>query len=150
MNKDKQLSLAIEIAAHHHSGQYDKGGNPYILHPIHIMNELLFDKQLATIAVLHDVVEDTSMTIEALSSAGFSLRVINAIKCLTHVEDQSYDAYIEVICGNYDAIRVKRKDLEHNSNITRLKGITEKDLLRTEKYYKAFVLLSEAKRTFER
>ena len=150
MNKQKQLALAIQTAAHYHAGQFDKGGKPYILHPLHLMNQLLFDTQLATIAVLHDVVEDSNITILDLMTIGMSGRVISALKLLTHNKNQSYEDYIEGICGNFDAIRVKRKDLEHNTAITRLKGIGPKDIARMEKYHKAFVRLTEAKRAWSK
>jgi len=133
-----------------HRNQVDKGGNPYILHPLHLMNQLLFDTQLATIAVLHDVLEDTGMTISDLSRIGISQRVTSSLELLTHELGQSYDEYIDGICANYDAIRVKRKDLQHNSDITRLKGVTPKDLARMEKYHRAFMRLTEAKRAFNR
>lgn len=149
MNKQKQLAVAIEIAVTAHSGQFDRGGHPYILHPLHLMNQLMFDKQLATIAILHDTVEDSDVTLVSLATAGMSPRVIVALTLLTH-GDESYEDYIDAICSNYDAIRVKRKDLEHNSDITRLKGVTEKDLLRIKKYHDAFVKLTTAKREFDR
>ena len=114
------------------------------------MNSLLFDTQLATIAVLHDVVEDSNITLEKLKQVGMSPRVISALMCLTHKNSQSYEEYIEDICSNYDAIRVKRKDLEHNSDITRLKGVGLKDIARMEKYHKSFMRLTEAKRAYER
>ena len=150
MDKQQQLSKAVNIAAHAHVAQFDKGGKPYILHPIHLMSQLLFDTQLATIAVLHDVVEDSNWTLADLKREGMSARVISALMCLTHEKGQSYEDYIEGICTNYDAIRVKRKDLEHNSEITRLKGVGPKDIARMEKYHKAFVRLTEAKRAYER
>lgn len=149
MNEQEQLSHAISIASTAHLDQFDKGGKPYILHPLHLMNQLLFDVQLATIAVLHDVIEDSDMTIEKLSKLGFSERVTKALRLLTHNKEISYEQYIEAICTNYDAIRVKRKDLEHNSDITRLTGIKDKDLKRIEKYHKAFMRLSEAKKEFQ-
>jgi (p)ppGpp synthase/HD superfamily hydrolase len=148
MNEQEQLSHAIHIASTAHLNQYDKGGKPYILHPIHLMTQLLFDVQLATIAVLHDVVEDSDITIEKLSGIGFSKRVINALELLTHKKEVPYEQYIEKICTNYDAVRVKRKDLEHNSDITRLVGIKERDIRRIEKYHRAFIRLSEAKEQF--
>ncbi|MBL4851143.1 MAG: hypothetical protein JKY90_02510 [Gammaproteobacteria bacterium] len=153
MTKNEQLGRAIVIACNAHEGQFDKGGNPYILHPLHLMDQLLFDKQLATIAVLHDVVEDSDgkVTIATLGKEGFSERVCAALDLLTHRKGDDYiESYIKRICTSYDAIRVKRKDLAHNSDITRLKGITEKDLKRMEKYHCAFVLLTEAKRNFDR
>ncbi|UZE97277.1 hypothetical protein [Alkalimarinus alittae] len=147
-NKNKQLEKAIQIAVSAHRGQFDRGGKPYILHPLHLMNQLMFDIELATIAVLHDVIEDSDITLEHLEEEGFSERVCTALTYLTHKSGQSYEDYISDIAQNYDAIRVKRKDLEHNSDITRLKGVKEKDLLRMKRYHKAFVLLSKAKAEF--
>ena len=153
MNKMQQLSLAIKIATEAHYGQFDKGGKPYILHPLHLMNQLMYDIQLATIAVLHDVVEDSDITLDDLDSMGFSPRILNALNLLTHKHNQTYISYILKICGNYDAIRVKRKDLQHNLDVTRLKnkdGLSHKDLQRITKYNKAFIKLTQAKRNFER
>lgn len=144
------LGEAIVIATHAHDGQFDKGGKPYILHPLHLMTKLMFDIELATIAVLHDVIEDSPVTIAELAELGFSPRTLVALELLTHKKGDSYTAYIYKISRNYDAIRVKRKDLEHNSDITRLKGVTGKDLLRIEKYHKAFIYLGDARAAFER
>lgn len=148
MNKYEQLNKAINIASKAHINQYDKGGKPYILHPLHLMNQLLFDTELATIAVLHDVVEDSEISFEYLDEKGFNSRILSALILLTHDKKHSYDEYIGLISTNYDAIRVKRKDLEHNSDITRLKGVTKKDLDRIEKYHRAFIKLGNAKREF--
>lgn len=142
----QQLALAIHIASTEHLKQFDMGGKPYIIHPLHIMNQMLFDTQLATIAVLHDVVEDSDVTIVELCNYGFSTRVLEALTLLTHKEGDSYlDVYIAGICTNYDAIRVKRKDIEHNSCVTRLKGLREKDFERSKKYLTAFKILGDAK-----
>ena len=146
MNNNRQLAVAISIAAGVHSDQFDQGGKPYILHPLHLMNQLLFDTELATIAVLHDVVEDSELTLNYFTHFGFNKRVIDALELLTHKESDSYEEYIEKIATNIDAIRVKRKDLEHNSCITRLKGIRVKDLERVTKYHKAFERLGAAKK----
>ena len=148
MDKQKQLALGIRIAVDTHDGQFDKSGQPYILHPLNLMSQLMFDVELATIAVLHDVVEDSKgkITIEVLRELGFSSRVLIAVDLLTHKPTDSYEEYIEKICPSYDAIRIKRKDLEHNSSITRLKGITAKDHARMDKYHKSFLILGEAKR----
>lgn len=147
-NENKQLADAISFASSAHKGQFDKGGDPYILHPLHLMNQLLWDKTLAAIAVMHDVVEDSDITLEILESVGFSQRIVSALDCLTHRDGESYNDYIERICTNKDAITVKRKDLEHNSDITRLKGVSAKDLARMEKYHKSFLKLGEARRKF--
>lgn len=151
MTPEQQLNLAINIASHAHLNQYDKGGKPYILHPLYVMNQLLFDLELATIGVLHDVVEDCEeIDIKHLESEGFSERVTKALELLTHNPSDDYlDVYIQGICTNYDAIRVKRKDLEHNSDITRLKGVMPKDTARLKKYHEAFILLNRAKKEFQ-
>ena len=153
MNKQDQLAKAIRIATYAHMKQFDKGGNPYILHPLHLMTQLLFDTQLATIAVLHDVIEDSDYTIKELVNLKFSNRITNAVALLTHLPHMTYDEYIKGITGNYDAIRVKRKDLAHNLDVTRLKNkdeLTDKDIARIIKYHKAFIRLTAAKRDFER
>ena len=141
----KMLAKAIFIASEAHKNQVDKSGKAYILHPLHLMNQLLYDTDLAIIAVLHDVVEDSHWTIELLRQQGFDNRVLEALSLLTHLENDSYKEYIDKICSNQDAITVKRKDLQHNSDITRLKGVTSKDIARMEKYHKAFIKLGNAR-----
>ena len=152
MNKQQQLSTAIRIASQVHEYQFDKGGKSYILHPLRLMMQLMFDIQLATIAILHDVIEDSDgkITLKILMEMGFSKRVLEGIEFLTHYPKDDYlKVYIPRICLSYDAIRVKRKDLGDNSDITRLKGVGSKDIVRIEKYHKAFLILGEAKRKFE-
>ena len=149
MTEYEELSKAISVATMAHEGQFDKGGKPYILHPLHLMNQLMFDVQLATIAVLHDVVEDSLFTFDDLVAEGFSDRVLAALILLTHDDSDGYlEDYIPKICTNYDAVRVKRKDLEHNTDITRLKGVRDKDLERLRKYHTAFVMLGDARKSF--
>lgn len=145
----EMLGQAIRLAANAHSTQFDKGGKPYILHPLFLMNQLLYDTELAIIAVLHDVIEDTLYTLTELIEYGYSERVILALALLTHNTDETYEEYIEGICTNYDAIRVKRKDLDHNSRILRLKGTRPKDFERLEKYHRAYVKLGEARKKFK-
>lgn len=151
-DKYNMLDKAILIATLTHTGQFDKGGKPYILHPLYLMSQLMYDTELATIAVLHDVIEDSrgQVTLKDLQGEGFSARVIVALDLLTHKKGVPYEDYIEGIASNFDAIRVKRKDLGHNSDITRLKGVTEKDLTRMEKYHRAFLRLGEARKNFDR
>ena len=145
LSKQEQLGLAIHIAAEGHLGQFDKGEKPYILHPLHLMEQLLFDMELATIAVLHDVPEDTAWTVEDLVAKGFSKRVTDALVLLTHNRGEPYGEYINGMLDNYDCIRVKRKDIDHNSRVIRLKGVSEKDLARIEKYHRAYITLGEAR-----
>lgn len=136
------LGRAIEIATLAHSGQVDKGGRPYILHPLWVMNKVrhLGDDYMI-VGVLHDVVEDSEWTINELRNEGFSDEVTTALYLLTHTKDQSYDDYIKSISLNPLARAVKIRDLEHNTKITRLKGLRKKDFDRMEKYHRAYVYL---------
>lgn len=135
---------AMFIAAREHLGVRDKGGHAYILHPMRIAMRLRTqDEELLSIAILHDVVEDSKLTFEDLKSEGFSDRVINALKLLTHQKGVSYDDYIDAMRGNRDALRVKREDLRDNSDITRLKGVREKDFQRMNKYIKSFIKVEQ-------
>uniref|UniRef100_A0AAU7PII5 Uncharacterized protein n=1 Tax=Salmonella phage SalP219 TaxID=3158864 RepID=A0AAU7PII5_9CAUD len=146
----QELALAIKIAAEGHLNQKDKGGNPYILHPLKVMHYLKTDDfQLMAIAALHDVLEDTDVTAADLVMLGFSNRVKDAVVILTKKEGQSPEEYFENIALNYDAVRVKLADLRHNSDVRRLKGLTDKDLLRVRKYHNLYIRLTEAKRLHE-
>ena len=146
-NKNVQdlLSTAIAMAACAHEGVLDRGGNAYITHPIRIMMRLRTnDAELMSIAILHDTIEDAPdiVSFKALIDAGFSTRVINALQLLTHSNDDSYEDYIKKIATNKDALRVKLEDLKDNSDLTRLKGVTQKDFNRVIKYQKAYTYLS--------
>ncbi len=136
MMKGEYLAKMLVMATNAHAGQFDKGGVPYILHPLKVMHYLKTDDEdLMIIALGHDIVEDTSVTFEDLHNAGFSFRVIAGIGALTKRPDQTFEEYKSIVMGNDDAIRVKMADLRHNSDIRRLKGVTAKDIERTVKYY---------------
>ena len=138
------LASAIAIAAIVHEEQEDKGGKPYILHPLRMMMRLRTnDEELMSIAVLHDVVEDSEWTFDDLRRSGFSERVIRGVDALTKEGNESYEDFIKRCAINPDAKIVKREDLRDNSDITRLKGLRQKDFERLEKYSKAFVYLSD-------
>ena len=151
MTDEIQLSTAIAYAAQVHAGQLDKGGKPYILHPLWVMDRVLPDLQLAMIAVLHDVIEDSSGDYEwrwsrLIRSAVVSTRTHAALILLTRYLDDDYmDVYIEKICTNLDAVTIKMWDLTHNLDLTRLIAVTEKDELRHRRYCKAFNRLAKAK-----
>lgn len=93
------------------------------------------------IAILHDAVEDGKVTFNELQEKGFSDRVVNALKLLTHQKGIQYEDYIYNMRHNYDALRVKREDLKDNSDLSRLKGISEKDLDRLNKYAVAYTTI---------
>lgn len=138
------LSLAVSLAAKVFVGVTDRGGNPYILHCLQVMNWVdQNDQELMQIAVLHDVVEDSDYTFNDLRVMGFNDRVVSALESLTHWEGESYGDYIHRVATNRDSIKVKLADLRHNSDITRIKGLREKDIARIEKYHRAYVYLSQ-------
>ena len=138
------LALAIQFASDRHAQQVDKGGKPYILHPLRVMMRLRTnDEELMAIAVLHDVVEDCGVTFYELRALGFSERIVRAVNLLTRRPGESYEYFIEQLAGNKDALRVKREDLRDNSDITRMRGIGEKDIARLQKYMRAFVRVEE-------
>ena len=130
----------IVIATNAHAGQYDKGGNPYILHPFKVMHYLKSDdEELQCIALGHDIIEDTDVTYLQLVEDGFTERVIQGIRDLTKLRGETYDEYKLRVMSNEDAMRVKMADLRHNTDIRRLKGVTEKDLVRIEKYHRFYL-----------
>lgn len=142
MKKGEMLSLAIMKASEWHFGQFDKGGQPYILHALKVMYYLRSDdEELNCVAVLHDVVEDCKVTYQQLRDLGFSERVIAGVKGMTKVPGETYDEAMARITSNPDSLRVKPCDLRHNSDIRRLKGVTEKDIKRIEKYQKMYQTL---------
>ena len=133
------LAKAIALASGLHLEQVDKGGKPYILHPLRVMMRLRTDdEELMAIAVLHDVIEDCGMCAGSLRAQGMTERVVDGVIALTHPRSESYADFIDRVCLNQDAMRVKLEDLRDNSDITRLKGITQKDVDRLEKYMVAF------------
>jgi Guanosine polyphosphate pyrophosphohydrolases/synthetases len=141
------LTKAIIIAAKAHDGQTDKGGNPYILHPIRLMLNAL-NEQEKIVALLHDVVEDSEITLDDLRNEGFSEEIIEAVDRLTRRPTETYDEFIERIEDNDIARRVKILDLLDNSMMSRIKNPSEKDLERLKKYRKALEILRE--REYER
>lgn len=140
MRKGEMLGRMLVLATNAHAGQFDRGGAPYILHPLKVMHYLKSeDEELQCIALGHDVIEDTSVTFQDLRDANISERVISAMRALTKMPGESYDEYKSRVFANRDAMRVKLADLRHNSDIRRLKGVTDKDLARIAKYQRFYL-----------
>ncbi|WP_253300378.1 HD domain-containing protein [Paenibacillus lautus] len=139
------IEMAISIALKAHKGQVDKGGNPYILHPLAVMNrvETIEEK---IVAVLHDVVEDTEVTIDQLRETGFSEEILEAINLLTKAKEDSYEEFIEKTLKNRIARNVKIADIKENMNLSRIQDPSEQDYMRLEKYKRA---LERLERQFE-
>jgi (p)ppGpp synthase/HD superfamily hydrolase len=141
--KGEMLSRMISLATERHAGQFDKGGRPYILHPLTVMHRLRTDdEELQCIAVGHDLLEDTETTVQELEDLGFSNRVVVGILRLTKEDNnETEEGYRQKVKSNHDAIRVKIEDLRHNSDIRRLKGVTPKDVERMVRYHEFYIEL---------
>jgi (p)ppGpp synthase/HD superfamily hydrolase len=144
-----KLGLAISIASKAFENKTDKSGTPYILHCLWVMNKVSnWGEEVMICAVLHDLVEDTDETSEInytfskLTELGFSDKVVGILHLLTHNKETPYEEYIKAISVSKEATAIKLADLEHNSMITRLKGLRKKDIDRIEKYHRAYVYLS--------
>jgi (p)ppGpp synthase/HD superfamily hydrolase len=134
------LERAIAIAAMAHQGQVDKARMPYVLHPLRMM--LSVDTPEARMAaVLHDVVEDTPVTLKRLRAEGFPEAVIEAVEALTKREGEDYEAFIRRVAPNPIARQVKLADLRDNSDLSRIAQPTEKDRQRLERYQAAIQYL---------
>ncbi len=144
MRKGEMLDKMLVMATNAHAGQFDKGGSPYILHPLRVMSFLKDDdEELRVIALGHDMIEDTDVTFADLRAAGMTDRVIAGIDALTKRRGETYDEYKERVFANPDAMKVKLCDLRHNTDIRRLKGVTDKDVARIAKYHTFYVELRE-------
>lgn len=142
------LARAIALASEKHLGQFDKGGMPYILHPLKVMYFLKTDDlELMAIAVLHDIVEDCDVTWTDLAAAGMTQRIIDGVSALTKRPGEAAAEYFARIVANSDAIKVKLADLRHNSDIRRLKGITDNDVARMKKYHAMYLELKDSLRS---
>ena len=131
----KMTKEAMKIAFKAHVKQVDKAGIPYIYHPIYVA-EKMNDEDSTIVALLHDVIEDTNITINNLKDIGFNEKIVEALKILTHDKNDDYYTYINKISTNDIATKVKIVDLEHNMKIERLNKITLEDLERVKKYKK--------------
>jgi len=137
------LARAIEIAASAHRNQVDKGGSPYILHPIRVMMSLDTEDE-KIVGILHDVVEDSNVwDFERLREEGFEENILSALKSVTKVsEDEDYQQFIERAGQNEIGRNVKIADIKDNLDVTRLRCISEKDVARLNKYKRALGKLS--------
>lgn len=144
--KGQQLSAMLLLATTQHNGQFDKGGQPYILHCLKVMHYTRsHDEEIQCIALGHDVIEDTYTDVEAgmvaLEAKGFSDRIIRGILALTKRPGQSHKDYRIAVASNPDAVIVKMADLRHNTDIRRLKGVTPKDIERMVSYHDFYTYL---------
>ena len=134
------LEKAIALAVKAHSGQVDKAGQVYILHPLRVM--FAVEGEITRIvAVLHDVVEDSDTSFDDLREMGYSEDIVSALECLTRRDDETYMAFVQRASVNSIARQVKLADIEDNMDIRRLTKLTDKDQERLNRYRKAWEFL---------
>ena len=139
---DARVCRAYEIAMQVHSGQVDKAGVDYINHPLTVAVNVGENISAIIVALLHDVAEDTSLTVDELAKKiPLNNDEIQALKLLTHDEKIPYLDYVTKIKSNALATIVKISDLKHNSDLSRIKNPTPKDFARVEKYKTALEIL---------
>jgi (p)ppGpp synthase/HD superfamily hydrolase len=139
------LETAIRLAVSAHAGQTDKGGSPYITHPLRLMDSVETEEE-KIVAVLHDVVEDTKVTIDDLKREGFSENVLSGVLCVTHRRDEPYTDYV-VRCKHHPIARqVKLADLIDNTRldrcILRVERV-ERDFARMHRYLLSYKFLKD-------
>lgn len=145
MDAEQLLEKAIAIAVKAHYGQRDRAGLPYILHPIRVMCRLegVGEK---TVAMLHDVVEDTPWTLADLQNEGFPQPILEALDSVTKREGEPYEEFVKRSAHNPLGLKVKLADLEDNMDLRRSRELTEEDKARLQKYVRAWNVLMETKK----
>lgn len=135
--------LALKVSFEAHKNQVDHSGTPYVYHPYHLAEQMT-DETTTCIALLHDVVEDTDITLVQLREMGFPDIVVEAVGVLTREHGVPYQEYIKRVKSNPLARIVKLADLEHNSDMSRLQEIDERSKSLAKRYEKARACLMEA------
>lgn len=138
----EKTKKALKLCFLAHRDQVDKSGIPYVFHPFHLADQMQSEETVIT-ALLHDVMEDTEISFEELSSEGFGEEVMAALLLLTHKKGVDYMDYVRAIRSNPIARAVKIADLKHNSDLSRLDEIDEKAIKRVERYREALSVLED-------
>jgi (p)ppGpp synthase/HD superfamily hydrolase len=137
------FQIARKIVHAAFSGKVDKGGRPYVDHLERVAYNVEGGGVVATVALLHDLLEDCpEWSPERLLETGFSREIVKAVLCLTRTPGMDYDEYITRVSRNEIARRVKIADLRDNMDITRLPALTERDVSRLIKYHRAYIFLT--------
>lgn len=133
---------ALELALEIHRDQLDRYGRPYILHPIRVMMRLESEAD-KTAAILHDVIEDSNLTLEGLKSRGCPPEIVKTVDLLSRREEEDYFDYIDRAKQSDSAVRIKIADLEDNMDILRIPEVKPDDLERLDKYRRAWEILKK-------
>ena len=142
MNYEELFDRALQIAIQAHEGQKDKAGREYVMHPVRVA-ERCKDLRAKIVALLHDTIEDTTVTAEYLRSEGFPEEIVSGVLSVTKREGESYDDFVARAATNAIGREVKIADLEDNMDIRRLKEINDKDVERLRKYLRAWQYLTK-------
>jgi (p)ppGpp synthase/HD superfamily hydrolase len=139
------LEDTLILACVAHRGQFDKAGQAYILHPLRVMANLgpAASEEERFVALLHDVIEDTGLKLEALRGMGYSEVVLQALQLVTKIEGEEYEAFIQRLASNRIARCVKLSDLQDNMDLSRIANPQPQDYARLEKYQRAVTTLRE-------
>ena len=136
------VKAAMKLCFEAHANQLDRSGIPYVNHPLHLAEQMDTEDE-TVVALLHDVMEDTDCTADDLRAIGVSDAAMEALQLLTHDDAVPYLDYVRNLKDNPIARKVKLADLRHNSQLSRLDVVREKDLARVEKYTKARAILGD-------
>ncbi|MBR0261901.1 MAG: GTP pyrophosphokinase [Selenomonadaceae bacterium] len=140
---NERIRRAYETAKAAHSGQVDKAGVEYINHPLTVAANVGENISAIIVALLHDVAEDTNITITELKKKiPLTDDEVQALELLTHDKNISYFDYVAKIKSNNLARIVKAADLKHNSDLSRIKNPSQKDFARVDKYKAALKILA--------
>ena len=143
LDLESLLAVAIAIAYQAHDGQIDKAGKSYISHPLTVMAQMdTIESKI--VAVLHDAIEDSDLTIADLVNQCFPEFIIEAIAAITKLDGELYENYILRVKSNAIALKVKIADITHNMDISRIANPTAKDFQRLEKYKKVLAHLTSS------
>jgi len=135
----KDIEKAMQVALNAHSSQTDKAGEAYIMHPIRVMQDVETEEE-KVVALLHDVVEDSSVSFEHVERR-FSDRIVDAVRGMTKKDDESYSEFIERAKENEISREVKKADIRDNLDASRLGELDEEDIKRMEKYSRSLEVL---------
>lgn len=141
MKMNEWLTRALAVAIEAHEGQLDKGGYPYILHPLRMMHEAR-TMPLKIVALLHDVLEESEYTVTKLREKGFPEEILDAVVAITREPEENYEDYIVRVSQNELAREVKLSDLRDNLNLARLRKLDQADIQRIERYHRALQYLT--------
>ena len=142
ISAEELLALAKRIALTAHEGQVDKAGAPYWHHPAFVADHVT-SPEAKVVAWLHDVVEDTEWSLDDLRTEGIWPEVVEGVDAISKRAGEAYESYLDRVKANSLALAVKRADLQHNMDLSRIANPTEKDFARIEKYRWAVDYLSE-------